>query len=199
MDTKLRQQQIIQLSLEIIEELGIQKLTMKEIAKRSSISEQAIYRHFRNKLAILTGVIDFFDNCFEETFQKIRGVQNPLAQIELLVKAHFDYFEQNPMVATVIFSEEIFQNEQVLSTKIKNLMEKRLNFVTALLTQGQKMNQITSQQSAEDLAIIIIGSIRFLVKYLRLSSRLSELQEKGYSLAADLISMIKVKSQNSSS
>ncbi|MBW1660150.1 MAG: helix-turn-helix transcriptional regulator [Deltaproteobacteria bacterium] len=52
-----RKEQIIQTCMEIFSENGIQGLTMKAIADRVHITEPAIYRHFRNKEAVLVAMI----------------------------------------------------------------------------------------------------------------------------------------------
>ncbi len=48
-DFTVRQKQIIQESIQLIADKGIQGLTIKNISKSIGISEPAIYRHFDNK------------------------------------------------------------------------------------------------------------------------------------------------------
>lgn len=48
-DFTVRQKQIIQQSIQLIADKGIQGLTIKNISKSIGISEPAIYRHFDNK------------------------------------------------------------------------------------------------------------------------------------------------------
>ncbi len=55
-----RQQEIINVSLELIAESGIQGLTIKNLAKKIGFSESAIYRHYENKIQILLAILDFF-------------------------------------------------------------------------------------------------------------------------------------------
>ena len=51
-----RQQEIINVALKLINEKGIQGLTMKNLSKEIGISEPAIYRHFENKIEILLAI-----------------------------------------------------------------------------------------------------------------------------------------------
>ena len=55
-----RQKEIIDVSLELIAEKGIQGLTIKNLAKKIGFSESATYRHYENKTQILIAVLDFF-------------------------------------------------------------------------------------------------------------------------------------------
>ncbi|MCK5675079.1 MAG: helix-turn-helix transcriptional regulator, partial [Spirochaetales bacterium] len=48
-DLTKRQRQIIDISINIISERGIQDLTMKNLSSQLGISEPAIYRHFESK------------------------------------------------------------------------------------------------------------------------------------------------------
>ena len=52
-----RQLQIIQESITLIAEKGIQGLTMKNLASAIGVSEPALYRHFKSKNDILSGII----------------------------------------------------------------------------------------------------------------------------------------------
>ena len=45
-----RKEQLILTAIEIIDEIGIQRLTTREIAKRQQISEATIFRHFKIKM-----------------------------------------------------------------------------------------------------------------------------------------------------
>ena len=48
-----RQKEIINASLEIIAENGIQSLTIKNLSKKIGLVESAIYRHYESKTQIL--------------------------------------------------------------------------------------------------------------------------------------------------
>ncbi|NLB03802.1 MAG: TetR/AcrR family transcriptional regulator, partial [Bacteroidales bacterium] len=55
-----RQTEIVETALNLINENGIQGLTIKNLSKKIGISEPAIYRHFENKIEILLAVLDTF-------------------------------------------------------------------------------------------------------------------------------------------
>jgi AcrR family transcriptional regulator len=65
-----RQQEIIDVALDLISQKGIQGLTMKNLSKEIGISEPAIYRHFENKIEILLAVLDLFRDSTREIFEK---------------------------------------------------------------------------------------------------------------------------------
>ncbi|NOX19159.1 MAG: TetR/AcrR family transcriptional regulator, partial [Chlorobi bacterium] len=55
-----RQNEIINASISLIAEKGIQGLTIKNLAHAINVSEPALYRHFKNKTAILIAILDSF-------------------------------------------------------------------------------------------------------------------------------------------
>ena len=101
-----RQLEIIEVSMEIIAELGIQGLTIKNISKKILISEPAIYRHFTSKIDILVAILDYY----KLTAQNIHGrilysEASPFEQIKLMFKAQLELFVTRPSLLSVIFAE----------------------------------------------------------------------------------------------
>ncbi len=190
LDTETRRKQILEISLELIKEGGIQNLTMKKISLKIGISEQAIYRHYENKFAILCSIIKYFNEHFDTVFKQISEIIDPVDRITKLFEIHLEYFEANPATAAVIFSEEIFQNDSKLSQEVKKLVDMRIKAATKIISAGQRQGNITNDFPAEDLAFIILGALRFLVTTWRLSDFSFSLKERGDSLKRSIIDLI---------
>ena len=191
LNTKARQKQIVEVSLDIISRGGIQSLTIKEIAKRVGISEQAIYRHFDSKLDILTSIIHYFNKSLSDSFEEEERAVSVIQQIKDLTGAHMKFMEQNPAVTTVIFAEEIFRNESSLAREVHNALDKRINKITELIKQGQKGGEIKKGYPAENIAYMFLGSLRLLVTTWRLSSFSFDLPEEGKVVVRNLIKLIR--------
>ncbi|MFA7107477.1 MAG: TetR/AcrR family transcriptional regulator, partial [Candidatus Izemoplasmatales bacterium] len=98
-----RQQEIINVSLNLIAEGGIQSLTMKNLAKKIGFAESAIYRHYENKIQILLAILDFFRQNTEHLFtNQINSNDNALIRIENLFQNHFNKFSDSPSLVSVI-------------------------------------------------------------------------------------------------
>lgn len=193
LDTETRQRQIVQAAIVLIHHGGIQNLTIKKVAAEVGISEQAIYRHFDNKRAILTAIINFFTIRCSEILDEVGGIQSPLLQIRRFMEIHIEYFEENPAIATVIFSEEIFQNESSLAQKVKQLVDTLIQFVTDLVKKGQASGEISNDYPAGDLAFMILGSLRFLVTVCRLSGYSFSMKDRGWPLIETVTDTLKQK------
>lgn len=191
LDTETRQKQIIEISLDIIRKGGIQKLTINEISKQIGISEQAIYRHFDSKLHIITSIIQYFDLCFKELFETLDMPQNSLDQIRMLTSSHLEFFKNNPAIAAVIFSEEIFQNKKTLISAVHDILNKRLDHVTKFILEGQNNGEIKKEFDTANLAHILLASLRLMVTRWRLSDFSFDIVEKGTGIVEDFITLIK--------
>ncbi len=186
-----RQKQIIDISIKIISERGIQDLTMKNLSKELGITEPAIYRHFESKQKILIAVLDSFKHQNKLINENIQNegetaFQHLQRSIEMIMKK----FNKNPAMSAVIFSEEIFQNQSELSELVKNIMNSTIAFFTQLLEKGQQDGSIRSDIGKDELSVIVMGSIRHIVTVWRLSGFTVDLNKNAEKLIKSLEVMI---------
>src|SRR6056297_2215643 len=103
-----RQQEIIETALGLINEKGIQGLTIKNLSKKLGITEPAIYRHFENKIQILVALLDLLKKNTSEIFEaELNSEESAITKIERLFEKHFKSFSEMPSLASVVFSEEL--------------------------------------------------------------------------------------------
>jgi len=188
-----RQKEIINVSLQLIAENGIQGLTIKNIANKIGFTESAIYRHYENKIQILIAILDFFKENSERFFaNELQTNSSAISKIENLYLVHFKSFAVTPSLVAVIFSEEIFRNETVLVEKVQSIMQNTLKLMTGIIEMGQKNNEIRIDIPAVALCTIIMGSLRMFVKQWQMSNFSFDLVIKG----AEFINSIKILIKN---
>jgi len=189
-----RQQEIITTSIEIINAEGIQHLTIKNIANSINITEGAIYRHFKGKIDILLDILLNFKTVSLGAIQSVLSDEkSSIKQIELILQIHFRKFTEMPALASVIFSEEIFQDDERLSREVYTIMKTNFNRIMDIIKQGQANNEIRDDLPAEHLALIIMGALRLQVSKWRLSGFSFDLEEKGQGVWNSLEKMIRGK------
>jgi len=193
-----RQTEIIDKSIKIISDMGIQHLTIKNLSKSMGLSEPAIYRHFESKIDILLGILDYFSKVPKKLHSALEGKKFPLAALTEIFLAHVRYFSENSAQAAVIFSEEIFQNDKRLSEKVFSIMNENEEKILKLIKEGQEQKKIRNDIPAEQMATIIIGSLRFLITKWRLSNFSFNLEEKGGIVWNSISEMIKESSYENS-
>jgi AcrR family transcriptional regulator len=189
-----RQQEIIETALGLINEKGIQGLTIKNLSKRLGITEPAIYRHFENKIQILVALLDLLKKNTSGIFQSELNSDEPAVQkIEQLFEKHFHSFASMPSLTSVVFSEEMFRNEEKLTDKISEVIEANNKTLLTILKQGQQNNEIRSDIDAEHLVIFIMGALRLFVKKWQFSGFAFNLEKEG----TKLIQSVKLLISNS--
>jgi TetR/AcrR family fatty acid metabolism transcriptional regulator len=182
-----RQLEIINASMEIIAELGIQGLTIKNISSKISISEPAIYRHFNSKIEILGALLDYYKSLEQNIHGKILYSEaNAIKQIQLLFKAQLDIFVKQPSLLAVIFAEEIFQNEKILADRVYSIMKINEEILSTLLLKGQAMGLIRKDMSNKSMTFVFMGTLRLFVTQWRLSEFSFDLIKEGDLLLSDI-------------
>ena len=179
-----RQKEIIDVSLHLIAESGIQGLTIKNLAKKIGFSESAIYRHYENKIQILVAILNFFKENTERLYaSELNADGDALTKINHLLFNQFKIFSASPSLVAVISSEELFRNEAILMEKVSEIMNNNFDTLTQIIKSGQEKGKLRADIGAEHLAVVIMGSLRLFVKQWHMSNYAFNLTEKGNELS----------------
>jgi len=186
-----RQQEIVEKSIELISKKGIQGFTMKNLSKSVGISEPAIYRHFDGKVIILKTILiqfvemaDFFAGMMETSDMKA------IDKIRFMFDKIVDLVIETPAIISVLFSEEIFKNEEGLKSLIVGIMNKNESTIEKILLKGQKEKEIRNDLSEKNIALIVMGSLRLMVKRWELNNHNFDLNVAGEDLMLSVEKMI---------
>ena len=187
-----RQQQIIEASVRLIDEKGIQGFTIKNLSGEIGISESAIYRHFDSKVMILSAVLDTFKQKVDEYYKSLKDKKDIPAeeQIHEFFSMVFKLFTSNPALISVIFAEEIFQNEPALTIKVLELQAVNEKIVKEMI-KGMSLNSKLSNSDSEEITIILSGSVRLLVSKWKMSNSSFNLIEGGEKLINTILKLMK--------
>ena len=190
MHTK-RQNQIIEETIKLIHTKGIQGLTIKNISNGIGLTEAAIYRHFKSKDEILTTILDDFRLSLNSEIQSVLKSDTPaIEKLKTVLNHLMDMFCENPYIVSVIFSDEIFKNKQILYDKILHLIKQNNACFKAIAEEGQKTKEIRDDIKADELAVIIMGSFRMVVKNWQLNKQDYSLKERGNDFFKSLFKLI---------
>jgi AcrR family transcriptional regulator len=181
-------------AIDLIAEKGIQGMTMKNLSKRLGITEPAIYRHYENKIDILLSLLEYFTATTSGIFQEqFNSELKAIERIEIIFQKHFEAFVKTPALVAVIFSEEIFRNEQVLSDRVKQIMEHNAAAIARIIEAGKQKGEISSAISTQQLTTIFMGSLRLLVKKWQMNGFSFDLSTEGEELFQTLYQLINSK------
>ena len=181
------ERQIVESAIELIANKGIQGFTIKNLSKAIGISEPGIYRHFESKTEILLSIL----NNFKEMAGMLSGLINEFKgtaheKIDFMFSRMLDLFSETPSLVSVIFSEEIFKNEELLKLKISEIMNMHAQTIEYIIAKGQEENNVRQDIEVKTLALVILGSLRLLVKRWYIDNHNFDLNNEGSKLIKGL-------------
>ena len=183
----VRQLEIIQTTIKIIADKGIQGFTIKNLSKEINISEPAIYRHFKSKTEILLIMLEQFQSFKKEISKNILASKtNSYKKINMIFEKLLTKFSENPSLVSVIFSDEIFNNEKQLSDKISEIMDINNAMFVEIIKEGQKNNEIRKDIQIQYIVLMIMGALRLLVKKWEKNNYNFDLKKEGQNLFVSL-------------
>lgn len=187
-----RQIEIMEAATLRIDKFGIQELTIKNLASDLSLSEAALYRHFKSKNEILLGLLTYFILEMNERLAVIieDKEKQPSELLKKVFVSQLNTFVQKPAIVSVIFSEGIFQFNKELSDKVSTMMALMQNNINALITRGQNEGVYAKLLGPETITTIIMGSMRMVVLKWKLSGNKSNLVNDGKNVLNGLLKML---------
>jgi len=179
--TKLlhRKESVVLTAIEIIDELGFQGLSTREIAKRQEISEGTLFRHFKTKNDIILEVLDFFSKYDADIFKTVELKKLGAKEaITFIVDSYVAYYENYPAITAMTQIYEVLFREPAFAAKINGIKSGRLSFFQQLIKAGQVSGEIRPDIDAEALADVIDGTCTAICLRWRMCSCGFPLREK---------------------
>ena len=109
-----------------------------------------------------------------------------LEKISFMFSKMLELFSETPSMISVIFSEEIFKNEEVLKNKIVEILNMHTQTLENIISKGQSEKNIREDIDDKSLALLAMGSLRLLVKKWDLNNHNFNLRKEGNKLISVL-------------
>ena len=163
-DKVSRKTQIMQTLARMLEEKEPVKITTAELARRTEITEAAIYRHFPSKRKIYEEMVIFFESNIFPRIESIR-TNHPSEEVPgLKVSLILSFCETNKGFAKILNKQALTAAEAKIDDKISLIFE-RLNIEIKQSFQSyeretKKKLKINSSSSADLLMTCMEGQIQ---------------------------------------
>ena len=163
-DKVSRKTQIMQTLARMLEEKEPVKITTAELARRTEITEAAIYRHFPSKRKIYEEMVIFFESNIFPRIESIRS-NHPSEEVPgLIVSLILSFCETNKGFAKILNKQALTAAEAKIDDKISIIFE-RLNVEIKQSFQSyeretKKKLKINSSSSADLLMSCMEGQIQ---------------------------------------
>ena len=100
---------LIEKGLEIIEESGIESLSLRKTAERCGVSSAAPYAHFKNKDELVNSIRNYVMELFVDSLNKCITVATDQTVLAELGKAYVMFFYHSPLYFDLLFSRNSMQ------------------------------------------------------------------------------------------
>jgi AcrR family transcriptional regulator len=156
-----RKERLIITTIEIIDELGIQGLSTREIARRQGVSEATLFRHFRSKNDLLNAVLEYYSQFDSDIFQSTRMKKlHPKEAIIFYITSFTEYYENYPAITSIMHLSEVLRYEDSLKEKVVEILNRRTYFLVEMIEDAKKYGIVQPGMNSENIATIITGICR---------------------------------------
>ena len=153
-----RKESILITAVQVLDELGIQGMTTKEIAIREGVSEPAIYRHYKGKEDIILSILGEFSRFDEQLIETIKQ-QNmePKRAIRFFCSSLAEYYQGYPEVTAIMFSLDAFRYSLQTYSKMEEIFTKRMGILLTWVECAIETNDFKIEGSSETIRDMIYG------------------------------------------
>lgn len=154
-----RKDSIVFSAVDIINDLGLHELSIRELAARQGVSEPALYRHFKSKQDIILAVLDYYSRydsmIIKSVEEKKLGAKE---SILFYVNSFCEYYESYPAITAITLAYDILKYDPVVKVKIEFIRKTRVNALSNVIEGGKQKGEFSSNIDSKDFAHIILGT-----------------------------------------
>lgn len=145
---------LIETTIQLIEEIGVEKVTVREVAKRAGVSPGAPFRHFKSKSALLTAVAE---QAVERLYEAVTAAQHraleadPLSQLESIGQGYLAWVRTYPTHFQIVSDRKLIDFP---SSEISTRLNARIRIrMVDLLTRARDSGQLATGQDIETIVL----------------------------------------------
>jgi TetR/AcrR family transcriptional regulator len=162
-----RKLQILQALAQMLEEPRGEKITTAALARRLSISEAALYRHFASKAQMFEGLIEFIESSVFGVINQINEKEeNGLLQTQSVSMLLLNFAARNPGMTRVMIGDALVNEDGRLQLRMNQFFDRvELTLRQCLrlaVVQGQTKEECVTVKSNLMMSYIIGKLFRFV-------------------------------------
>lgn len=159
-----RQEEIINVALQLVSERGLGQLTVRNVARGMSFSEPALYRHFPSKAALLEAILDYVSQLMRAHMTNASRTGTTGEDVlRLFLASMLVEFKRMPALVPLLLSDELIHQEPALAERVGSVVRGQIERMELLVRSYQQTGEWRTDVSAQELAIMILGTIRLSV------------------------------------
>ncbi len=156
---------LVSAAVEIIEEKGVEQLSMREAARRAGVSPGAPFRHFRSKTALLAALAEQAMERLTaavEAAQAEVGEADPLAAFEAVGVGYLRWALKNPTHFQIVSSRVLvdFEGSEILRSRNAAIRRRMVELLEAARDQGRLPETLDVEAALLSARALVYGLAR---------------------------------------
>jgi AcrR family transcriptional regulator len=161
LNSEIRKEQYAQAALDLIAHEGLKGLSVAAVARRVGLVPSALYRHFRNKEALLNSVINLIREKLHTNVDAVcEQTSDTLDRLQRLLLAHIGVIRENKGILRIVFSDELHSGYPEKKAQIWGMVAGYLKRVANIVSEGQKAGQIRPELDPDSVSVMFLGLIQ---------------------------------------
>ena len=159
--TEIRKDEIVRAALAIVENSGLDKLNINEIAAKVEMVPAAIYRHFKGREEIVAALIEHIDQRLQSNLSQANAVTGtPIAKLKTLFELHVTLLKEEAAIPRVLYFLLSSDRNPELKAGMLSAVGVYVLLVKKLLQQGQRKGEISPDIDATAAAMMFLGMVQ---------------------------------------
>lgn len=159
--TAVRKEQIVEAALNILSDNEIKKLKMADIAQYMGLAPSALYRHFRNRDAIMGAVLEHIRGSLYKNLEKVRQkTDDAIERLRELLFLHIKLVGYRQGIPRMIFSDELWGQKRERRQKMYRIVTGYLAEIEDIVREGQDKGQIKKSVDPQVVSKMFFGIVQ---------------------------------------
>ena len=159
--TEIRKDEIVRAALAIVENSGLDKLNINEIAAKVEMVPAAIYRHFKGREEIVAALIEHIDQRLQYNLSQANTVTGtPIAKLKALFELHVTLLKEEAAIPRILYFLLSSDRNPELKASMLSAVGFYVQQVKKLLQQGQRKGEISPDIDATAAAMMFLGMVQ---------------------------------------
>ena len=159
--TEVRKEEIVRAALAIVEQRGLDKLNINDIAAKIELVPAAIYRHFTGREEIVAALIEYIDKRLRYNLSQVDIVTGtPIAKLKALFEMQVSLLKEEAAIPRVLYFLLSSDRNLELKASMLSAVSFYVQQVKKLLLQGQEKGEISLDIDVMAAAMMFLGMVQ---------------------------------------
>ena len=159
--TLVRKEQIVETALRILGSKEAGKLKITDIAREMGLAPSALYRHFKNRDAILSAILEHIRMKLYANLERVRReTDDAVERLREMLFLHGRLISQEQGIPRIIYSDEIWGQHPERRHRLYRIVTGYLAELEDMIREGQAKGQISRGIEAGVLSRLFFGIVQ---------------------------------------